>query len=122
MIASSAKSTPYWNQRGLGAADGRGGSFGVFISSIEATATTLGVRTVPIPFWDAIELVRAIDNFAAQPNSGIIKLPPATIYEESIFKLRSRPSDSTFWEKGPSSDPARTFLNAAPKVAWALFR
>jgi putative ABC transport system substrate-binding protein len=58
-----------------------------FISSIETTAATLGMQTVAIPFRDAIELVRAIDNFAAQPNCGFIKLPPATVDDGTMFKL-----------------------------------
>jgi putative ABC transport system substrate-binding protein len=58
-----------------------------YISLIEMAATTMGLRTVAIPFRDAIELVRAVDSFAAEPNGGLIKLPPLTIFDETIFKL-----------------------------------
>jgi putative tryptophan/tyrosine transport system substrate-binding protein len=59
----------------------------LFISSIETAAATLGLRTITIPFRDAIQLVRAVDNFAAEPDGSLIRLPPQTIFDETIFKL-----------------------------------
>jgi putative ABC transport system substrate-binding protein len=50
-----------------------------YISSIEAAARVLAVKAIKVPFSDAVDLVRAIDAFAAEPNGGLIVLPPAPI-------------------------------------------
>jgi len=47
-----------------------------YISSIEAAAPTFSVQTVKLPVRDAIDIVRGIDVFAAEPNGGLIMLPP----------------------------------------------
>jgi putative ABC transport system substrate-binding protein len=49
-----------------------------YISSIEEAARLLAVRTVNMPYRDAGDIVRAVDAFAAEPNGGLIILPPAT--------------------------------------------
>jgi ABC-type uncharacterized transport system substrate-binding protein len=59
-----------------------------YIASIETAAQTLSVKTVKVPFHDAIELVRSIDAFAGEPNGGMLILPPPyTAHRATIFKL-----------------------------------
>jgi putative tryptophan/tyrosine transport system substrate-binding protein len=47
-----------------------------YISSIEETARALALKTVDMPYRDAVDIVRAIDAFAAEPNGGLIIMPP----------------------------------------------
>jgi putative tryptophan/tyrosine transport system substrate-binding protein len=47
-----------------------------YIASIDAAAQTLSVKTVKVPFRDAVELVRSIDAFAAEPNGSMVILSP----------------------------------------------
>jgi putative ABC transport system substrate-binding protein len=49
----------------------------VYVTSLEEAARALGVESISIPFHDAVDLVRGIDEFAAEPNGGLIVLPPA---------------------------------------------
>jgi putative ABC transport system substrate-binding protein len=50
-----------------------------YMASAEAAAQRHSVQTVKLPFRDAIELVRAVDGFAAQPNGGLMLLPPSPL-------------------------------------------
>jgi ABC-type uncharacterized transport system substrate-binding protein len=47
-----------------------------YISSIEAAAPALGVEVIKTPVRNAVDTVRAIDAFAAEPNGGLFVLPP----------------------------------------------
>ena len=47
-----------------------------YIASIEATAPALSIEIVRTPVRNAIDIVRAIDKFAATPNGGLLTLPP----------------------------------------------
>jgi len=47
-----------------------------YIASIEASAPTLGLKTIKTPVRNAIDIVQAIDAFATELNGGIITLPP----------------------------------------------
>jgi putative ABC transport system substrate-binding protein len=60
-----------------------------YISLIEASAPALGIQTIKAPFHNAIEIVRAIDSFATEPNGGLIILPPpdTTAIRETIVPL-----------------------------------
>jgi len=59
-----------------------------YIASIEIAAQTLLVQTSKIAFHDAVELVHAIDAFAALPNGGLIVLPPPLLPDRvTILKL-----------------------------------
>ena len=69
----------------------------LYISSIEMAATSMGLRTVVIPFRDVIELVRAVDSFAAEPNGGLIKLTPQTVFDETIRKLAVQHRLPSMW-------------------------
>jgi putative ABC transport system substrate-binding protein len=62
-----------------------------YIASIEAAARTLGVQTVKVLFREAVELVRAVDAFATEPNGGLLMLPPPSITESAtIIKLAAQ--------------------------------
>jgi putative ABC transport system substrate-binding protein len=62
-----------------------------YIASIESAAQTLSVKTVKTPFRDAVELVRSIDAFAAEPNGGMLMLPPPfTAHRATILKLATQ--------------------------------
>jgi putative tryptophan/tyrosine transport system substrate-binding protein len=52
-----------------------GADFG-YPAAIEAAARVLAVRIDRIASHEALELVRAIDRFAAEPNGGLIIIPP----------------------------------------------
>ena len=47
-----------------------------YLSPIAAAAAGLGVTAVDTPVREAIDMVRTIDAFAAQPNGGLLVLPP----------------------------------------------
>jgi ABC-type uncharacterized transport system substrate-binding protein len=47
-----------------------------YIGQIEAAARALALKTIELPFRDAIGIVRAIDAFATEPNGGLLVLPP----------------------------------------------
>jgi putative ABC transport system substrate-binding protein len=52
-------------------------STGGYFAPIEAAATTIGVQVVQIPYRNPAELESAIAAFAAEPNGGLLVLPPA---------------------------------------------
>jgi putative ABC transport system substrate-binding protein len=47
-----------------------------YIAAIEAAAPALSVQAIATPVRDAVDIVRAIDAFAAVPDGGLIVLPP----------------------------------------------
>jgi putative ABC transport system substrate-binding protein len=47
-----------------------------YISLIEALAPALGIQPIKTLFHNPIDIVRAIDSFAAEPSGGLIILPP----------------------------------------------
>jgi putative tryptophan/tyrosine transport system substrate-binding protein len=63
-----------------------------FISSIEAAAPALGVQVIKTPVFNVVDIVRAIDAFAAGPNGGLLVLPPAptTTIRDTIFQLAAQ--------------------------------
>jgi putative ABC transport system substrate-binding protein len=62
-----------------------------YLAVIEPAARTLGVQAIRTPFRDVIDLVRAIDAFAAEPNGGLLMLPPPLIAERgTIVKLAAQ--------------------------------
>jgi putative ABC transport system substrate-binding protein len=46
-----------------------------YFPSIEAAATPLGVQAIKTPVRDSLEMVRAIDAFAAEPNGSLLVVP-----------------------------------------------
>jgi ABC-type uncharacterized transport system substrate-binding protein len=49
-----------------------------YIASIETAAKALGVQTVKSPVRNAVDIVRALDGFAIEPNGGLLVLPATT--------------------------------------------
>jgi putative ABC transport system substrate-binding protein len=47
-----------------------------YLPLIEASSMTLGVQITKVPFRSSLEIVRAIDSFAAEPNGGLLVMPP----------------------------------------------
>lgn len=60
-----------------------------YIASIDAAAQRLAVKTVKVPFRDAVELVRSLDAFAAEPNGGMLLLPPSPL-RATVLKLAAQ--------------------------------
>ena len=50
-----------------------------YIAAAEEAAQRHAVQTTRIPFQNAVELVRSIDRFAAEPNGGLMLLPPSPL-------------------------------------------
>src|SRR5262249_47255974 len=63
-----------------------------YIASIEAAASPLSMQVVATPVLDAVDIVHAIDAFAAAPNGGLIVLPPPppAAHLEAILRLAVR--------------------------------
>ena len=62
-----------------------------FRPSIEAASHALSVEMIDIQYRSAVQLVRAIDAFAAQPNGGLIVAPPNTrIDSGTILELAAQ--------------------------------
>jgi putative ABC transport system substrate-binding protein len=51
-------------------------STGAYFAAVEAAASQFAVTVVRILYRDAADLVQAIDAFAAEPNGGLILMPP----------------------------------------------
>jgi putative tryptophan/tyrosine transport system substrate-binding protein len=68
----------------------------------------LAVKAIKLPFSDAIDLVHGIDSFAAEPNGGLIIVPPApTVTDRATIvrlaaqhQLPSFYSDRSFTAQG----------------------
>jgi putative ABC transport system substrate-binding protein len=57
-----------------------------YFESIEATAATLAVEVVRVPYRNAEELVAAADMIGAEPNRGVIVVPPIGVYPPQFFR------------------------------------
>ena len=63
-----------------------------YLSAIEAAAPGLGVQPIKTPIRNAVDIVHAIDAFAAEPNGGLLVLPPTptTAIRDTIFQLAAQ--------------------------------
>jgi putative ABC transport system substrate-binding protein len=63
-----------------------------YISSIEAAAPAAGVQAIKTPVRSVVDIVHAIDAFAAEPNGGLLVLPPppTTAMREAILQLAAQ--------------------------------
>ena len=61
----------------------------IYAASIEAAATAAAIKTIRGPVHNTAEIERAIDALAAEPNGGLIAVPPplASAYRELILRL-----------------------------------
>jgi len=60
-----------------------------YLALIESAAPALGMATIKIPVHGVVDIVRAIDAFAAKPNGGLLILPPPTaaVIRDAIIQL-----------------------------------
>ena len=58
---------------------------GSYFEAIAAAAPVLAVNATEMPFRNAVDLVHAIDAFAAMPNGGLIVSPAVLAYSEVIL-------------------------------------
>src|SRR5262249_17906428 len=60
-----------------------------YMSVIAAARATVGVDVMEMPVRDPIEIVRALDAFAAEPNGAMIVLPTTTTpgTQDTIFRM-----------------------------------
>jgi putative ABC transport system substrate-binding protein len=58
---------------------------GSYFAAIAAAAPVLAVNATEMPFRNAVDLVHAIDAFAAMPNGGLIVSPAVLAYSEVIL-------------------------------------
>jgi putative ABC transport system substrate-binding protein len=61
---------------------------GNYMTAIEAAAATTGVKTTRTPFSNATEIERTIDSFAAEPDGGLIVVPPPLAWADRGLILR----------------------------------
>jgi putative ABC transport system substrate-binding protein len=63
-----------------------------YLASIEEAATALGVSPIRTPVRTAVGVVRALDALAAEPNGGVLMLPPppTTFIRDTIFELAAQ--------------------------------
>jgi putative tryptophan/tyrosine transport system substrate-binding protein len=63
-----------------------------YISWIEMAASALGVQAIKTPVRNAVDIVHAIDAFAAAPNGGLLVLPPPpnTAIRDMILQLAAQ--------------------------------
>jgi putative tryptophan/tyrosine transport system substrate-binding protein len=67
-------------------------SFSGYFHSIDEAAHALMIPVIKIPYRDAIDIVQSIDAFAAEPDGGLIIVPPspAVAYREIVLHLAAR--------------------------------
>jgi putative tryptophan/tyrosine transport system substrate-binding protein len=67
-------------------------NFSGFFASIEEAAGALAIPTIKIPYRDAPDIVHNIDAFAAEPDGGLIVVPPspAAANREIVLRLAAR--------------------------------
>jgi putative ABC transport system substrate-binding protein len=60
-----------------------------YLPSIEASAPLLGMQAIKTPVRDPLEIVRALDAFAAEPNGGLLVVPvlPTGASYEMLLRL-----------------------------------
>jgi putative ABC transport system substrate-binding protein len=64
-----------------------------YISSIETAAPALNVQAIKTPVRNAVDIVRAIDAFAAEPNGGLLVLPATfatTAIRDTILQVAAQ--------------------------------
>src|SRR5262249_54374877 len=76
-----------------------------YLSPIEAAASALNVVAVNTPVRDAVDIAHAIDAFAAEPNGGLLILPPPpdTPVRSMILQLAEHHKLPTMAEGGFSA-------------------
>jgi putative tryptophan/tyrosine transport system substrate-binding protein len=83
-----------------------------YLSSIETAALASGVQAIKMPFRNAVDVVRAIDTFAAEPNGGLLVLPPppTSALRETILRLAAQHRLPTIFTGGRDAAAAGCLL------------
>ena len=83
--------------------------------AVEAAAPSLAVKATATPVRNAVEIERAIDAFAREPNGGLIVLPsgPTIVHRELIIALAAR-------HRLPAIYPYRPFVAAGGLICYGL--
>jgi putative ABC transport system substrate-binding protein len=63
-------------------------STGAYFAPVEAAASQVAAALTRIPYRDAADLVRAIDAFGREPNSGLFMLPPYPVGSNRALIIR----------------------------------
>jgi putative ABC transport system substrate-binding protein len=63
-----------------------------YLPAIVEAAQTLRIRTIGVPYRDPFDLVRGIDEFATEPNGGLIIVPPQpnVAGRQTVFRLAAQ--------------------------------
>jgi putative ABC transport system substrate-binding protein len=63
-----------------------------YLPSIDKAALALRIETIKITVHNAVDLVRAIDSFATEPNGGLLVLPPPSTIavREAILRIAAQ--------------------------------
>jgi putative ABC transport system substrate-binding protein len=85
-----------------------------YLSPIEVAASALGVQAVKTPVRNPVDIVHAIDAFGAEPNGGLLVLPPPpnTSVRNTILQLAER-------HKLPAIYPSQPDAAAGGLLAYA---
>jgi putative ABC transport system substrate-binding protein len=85
-----------------------------YLSPIAAAAAALGVSAVDTPVREVIDMVRSVDAFAAEPNGGLLVLPPPPIIlvRNTILRLAEQ-------HKLPAIYPSQADAAAGGLLAYA---
>lgn len=62
--------------------------FGSQVDAIAEAASSLAVELLKLPYHDALDLVRVIDGFAGEPNSGLLVVPDITNLNNNSMIVR----------------------------------
>jgi putative tryptophan/tyrosine transport system substrate-binding protein len=83
--------------------------------AVEAAAPSLAVKATATPVRNAVEIERAINAFAREPNGGLIVLPsgPTIVHRELIIALAAR-------HRLPAIYPYRPFVAAGGLICYGL--
>jgi ABC-type uncharacterized transport system substrate-binding protein len=86
---------------------------GTSFDSIAAAAPVLAMQTIKLPVQNAIEIVRAVDNFAAEPNGGVLVVPDATTatHRDTIIQVAAQ-------HRLPAIYAGRTWANAGGLIGY----
>src|SRR5262249_50315683 len=88
-----------------------------YLSPIKEAASALGLQPVNTPARNVVDIVHAIDAFAAEPNGGLLVLPPPpnTAVRNTILQLAER-------HKLPAIYPSQADAAAGGLLAYATDR
>jgi putative ABC transport system substrate-binding protein len=62
----------------------------IYSASIEGAARAFGIQAITVPVRNAIDMTRSIDAFAAEPNGGLLLLPPSPPLRETTIQLAAQ--------------------------------